>query len=290
MATFFGQPEAAAPEQAPEVETPEVQPQDEPTETPTEQADDASELFEVDGVEYQLPKDLKAKISEWKEGHLRRDDYTRKTQETSALFQHANAMAEAMHQYSEFEKSYAQDREALAQIKHQIAQYNDVNWGGLQMEQYIPLKAQLDSLKEQAQEYERGIEGKRAEFAKSAEKRRAEVLEAGHKYLRHTVPGWGEAHQVDAVKAAKEVGYSDDELRASVDPRQVRLAWKAAQYDKLIASKASAVATAKKAPPVVKPGAVNSSVADQKSKDLRARFKKSGDPQDAARYLLSKGF
>jgi hypothetical protein len=69
------------------------------------------------------------------------------------------------------------------------------------------------------------------------------------------------------------------------------LAHKAAQYDKVVSTKGTAVQKAQKAPPVIKPGATTSTntAAAQKTRDIQGRFKKSGSTEDFARLLLARG-
>jgi hypothetical protein len=66
------------------------------------------------------------------------------------------------------------------------------------------------------------------------------------------------------------------------DARIVRALWKANQFDKLQAGKSAALATVQKAPPVVKPGAVNNTAAASKQKALLQRHKTEGSVQSAA--------
>ncbi len=283
--SFFGGAPEAAPEPEAEVESAQADNADEQDETEqAPQTEEASETFEVDGVEYQLPKELKAKVSEWKDGYTRREDYTRKTQEVSELNRQAAAAAERHMREQAFEKSIGTEREELAQLKGQLSQFKNVDWSSLETDQVLRLKLQADALREKATDLEKTIESKRGEFNEWADTKKREVIQSGQKYLQQAIPGWGDKAQKEVIEAARAVGYSEAELSEVLDARQIHIAWKAAQYDKLQAGKATAIATAQKAPPVVKPGGPSNPAA-QKDKALRARLKSTGNVKDAYALL-----
>lgn len=225
--------------------------------------DDGTEPFEIDGVEYRLPKDLKAKVSEWRDGSLRHGDYTSKTQELAEMRKHVAAIAETAKARQEFEASVSDETQELARIKGQLAQYKGVDWGSLDVDTHLKFKAQMDGLKERAGEIEQTLKTKAQQFAEWAEGKKSEMLQSGQRYLQQTIKGWGPEAEKAVIAAAKEVGYTDHELGSVFDPRFVRLSWKAAQFDKLQASKGEALEKANKAPPVVKPGANDPRVSKQ---------------------------
>lgn len=244
---------------APEVDA------EEPEEVSSDEAveDDGTEPFEIDGVEYRLPKDLKAKVSEWRDGSLRHGDYTSKTQELAEMRKHVAAIAETAKARQEFESSVSEETQELARIKGQLAQYKGVDWGSLDVETHLKFKAQMDGLKERAGEIEQTLKTKAQKFSEWAEGKKGEMLQSGQRYLQQTIKGWGPEAEKAVIAAAKEVGYTDHELGSVFDPRFVRLSWKAAQFDKLQASKGEALEKANKAPPVVKPGANDPRVSKQ---------------------------
>jgi hypothetical protein len=108
------------------------------------------------------------------------------------------------------------------------------------------------------------------------------VIREGQKYLSQTIKGWGPKSVEEVTSAARETGYSDEEIGSILDPRFVRLAWEASQYRKAQANKPNALAAAQKAPPVVRPGAVTSNTAQTRTKVLAQTHKKSGSVQSAA--------
>jgi len=151
---------------------------------------------------------------------------------------------------------------------------------------------QREQLKEQAKDLESKIGQKGEQFKQWTERKRREVIAQGQKYLQQSIKGWGKEAMADVSKAASDVGYTNEELESVFDPRFVRLAHKAAQYDKLLAGKEAAVSAVKKAPPVVKPGAGQGQkvAAEQKFNDLRKAQRRSGSVTDTARLLLQGGY
>ena len=107
-AIFNPAPEVAkADEQTTEasVEVPQEAQSEEETQADVEDLD-------VDGEIYKVPPSLKAKVSEWKEGSLRREDYTRKTQELADLTRQAQLAAEAIQTRQAFEQEVS-DRKSV---------------------------------------------------------------------------------------------------------------------------------------------------------------------------------
>lgn len=287
LAAFFNPtPEAAkvetaAPEATETEETPETQP---------EEADDGNDDFDVDGTVYRIPKDLKAKVSEWKDGHLRTQDYTRKTQELADITRQAQLMAETIQHRQLLDTETAKEREELAKVSADLQRYKEVDWSNLEVETYVKLKGQMDVLKERAQELKGSIDSKTTEFKTKFETNRKKALEEGFKYLQKAIPSFNEDSVKLARSSALSLGYTEGELEHVYDARFVALSWKAAQYDKLQSGKSAAVASVQKAPPVVKPGAVvPGASAERKYKDARQQLKKSGSLSDTARVLLARG-
>ena len=291
MSAFFGGAPEVAPEPEADTAEPTQQAEEATTEAPEQDTPDY-ETFDVDGVEYQLPPELKAKVAEWKDGYTRREDYTRKTQEAAELHRQAQTITQMAQEQQTFEKSVETERTELNQLQYQLAQYKGIDWTTLDTDQYIRLKGQMDALRDKAQDVEKSISGKRQQFDQVTMQRKQELLQTGAKYLQQSIKGWGEEAQKEVVKAAQSMGFSQEELNNVLDARQVHVLWKAAQYDKLQSGKAAVVAAVQKAPPVVKPGASKGPgvVAEQKYTDARKALKKSGSTQDAARALLARGF
>lgn len=275
-ALFNPAPEAAPVEAAAVEETPEEPPSEENTEV-----SDVEDL-DVDGEIYKVPPSLKAKVSEWKEGSLRREDYTRKTQELADLTRQAQLTAEAIQTRQAFEQEIAEERTELQRVQADMDRYKAVDWSSLEVESYIKLRGQFDTLKERAAELNGKINEKAQQLTGKLTEHKQRLIEEGQKFLQKTIRDWGPEAQQAAKSGAKSVGYTDSELDNVYDARFAALSWKAAQFDKLQSGRADAVKKAQAAPPVIKPGATVPGAATQKAyKDARTRLKSDGSLDSA---------
>lgn len=279
--------DAPAPKAAPPSPLQEAAPQEaQTTESEVEPQvpeDDGHEDFEVEGATYRIPRELKGQVAEWRDGYLRRDDYTKKTQHLADITRQAQALAETIQFRQAFESETQKDREELAAVTADLNRYKAVDWSNLEVETYIKLKGQMDALKDKASELGQKLNSKAQEFQTKAEQQKRKAAEEGVKYLQKAIPNFGNESVQSARSGAQAVGYTDNELENVYDARFVALSWKAAQYDKLQSGKASAVSAAQKAPPVLKPGPGmgQAASADKSYKDLRSKLKKSGSQKDA---------
>jgi hypothetical protein len=291
-AYFSATPEVAKPEPAAtepvQAETETATNDDEQPEAAPE--DDGHDDFEADGKVYRIDRELKAKVSEWKEGHLRTQDYTRKTQELADITRQAQLMAETIQHRQALDTETKEEREKLAKVRADLELYKKVDWNAVSGEDGQKLLLQRDLLKEQAEELKASLEAKTTEFKAKFETNRKKAVEEGFKFLSKVVPNFNEESVKAARSGAMNNGYTEGELDNVYDARFVALSWKAAQYDKLQSGKSAAVASVQKAPPVVKPGAsVPGAAAERKYKDVRQALKKSGSVDDFARALIARG-
>ena len=258
--------------EAPADEEPEQEPQAGLVEVETDE-----------GEKYQVPAKLK-------DAFLRQKDYTQKTQELAELRKQAAVSVQHQQAVAQFQQAVSGEQAELARLQGDLSKYKALNWGDLDVETYIKARHQMDTLKERVGEVEQAIGKKAQAFQAYRQQQVQEITQSATTYLKQTIPTWGPSAQAAARQQAQEVGYTDAEMAEVFDPRFVRLAWKAAQYDQLQASKPAAVQKAQAAPPVIKPGASQgASVAKEaKYKEQRERFKKSGDIRDGAKLLLMR--
>jgi small-conductance mechanosensitive channel len=281
LASLFGAPEAAPPKTEAPVgteEAEEVEAAAEEGETPEPEG----EALEIDGVTYTLPPDLATKVKEMRDGTLRQQDYTQKTQQLAAVTKQLTTLAEVAQTNEQFEREVAPQKGELERIKHTLAEYKKLDWASLDPQQFMQFRNQMDTLKERASEINEELSGKKEQLKKYHDQQRSEVLKAGRTYLTQNIKGWSEGHEKEVVTQGKDLGFTDEELGHMYDARIVRALWKANQFDKLQAGKSAALATVQKAPPVVKPGAVNNTASASKEKALRQRHKTEGSVQSAA--------
>ena len=277
------QPEAA-PEQEASASEESVAPEDAPEQTDQAGEQPESDGFEevdLDGETYRVPPKLK-------EAMLRQQDYTQKTQQVAETARQIQFQREQMNLHAQFAQATAQDQQQLQQVEAQIAQYRQLDWANMDTDTMTRARYQLDTLKEQADGIRNALGAKVQQFQTVQKQMRDQQLRQGMEVLRKSIPKFDNDTVAALQRQASNEGYTAPELEAVTDPRFVRLLWKAQQYDTLKAGQKSAVEAAKKAPPVIKPGASQGQgqVAANQYKALRERLRKTGKVEDAARLFM----
>jgi hypothetical protein len=235
--------------------------EDEPTEAapPTPEEADASEgteapaeefaEVEYEGARYQVPKALEKAI-------LQEKDYTQKTQTVANKQREFEALAEQgrlMRLRTDFESSVEAE---LSQLKAYDQVLNQqVDWSKLSDQEAFRTQLQRNQWKEERDSIARTLQGKQQQFGQSYEKAISEAKAKSLDAISKQIPNFSDAVLKEIREHAKGDGYTDVELNTiDLDPRHIKTLYKAKQYDALMASKAQAVQTANKAPPMVKPG------------------------------------
>lgn len=262
--------------------------QDEEGESEVEEESDPEDdgetayTIKVDGQEVEVT------LAELKKGYSRTADYTRKTQEASAMRKAAEAEAIESRALRE---QYAQRLEQIDAIL-QEADGPEPNWDRLRVEDPIEFAAQWaehqrrGEVKKQVQ-----FEQQRVQQLRAAEQHKAlaaQLAEARQKLVQ-AIPEWKDEAKAKAERAAmkeygKKIGFTDDELGQVADHRAVVLLRKAMKYDAMVAKRGEIKPAAKPASKPMKPGSAASTKASKSSDLTRAkqRLAKSGTTRDAA--------
>lgn len=218
-------------------------------------------------------------------------------------------LAEKQKQYEELLQNAAKRAHEQAQqnaVFLQMAEadlardYQAVNWDELRMTdpaewsakqtEFNQRNQQIQQAKYQAQvQVEQGLEAQRQMLAQKLPEEEAN--------LSKLIPSWtdkgvAEVERQEVAKYLVESGYTPEEISNVYKSRDVAIAYKAMQFDKLKASKPAAKRVVKIGSKPIKPGK-SQSKADQRSSqsaDQRARLKKSGDYRDMAALLNSDEF
>lgn len=248
---------------------PEETPNQEPTEDGAEQATDESleetqdenleesteleaasdiEEVEYEGKTFKVPKEIKDAL-------LRQSDYTRKTQEVAEARRAVTEEAKLIKAQAEFHASIIDDIGQLRAIDSQLSQFQNLNWGQMDTDTLVRTKHQFDQLKDVKQSILNQINQKQSDFSRKRVESLTELRKAGQNLLTQKISGFNEKSQQEIASFLQKEGYTDAEISNIYDARQVALAWKAMQYDKLQSSKPNITNRAKNAPPVLKPGA-----------------------------------
>jgi type I site-specific restriction endonuclease len=234
-------------------ENQETAPQPESVEAPEGQEAPAPENdfaeVEYEGARYQVPKPLEKAI-------LQQKDYTQKTQKVAeqerqyAALQEQGKLANLKHQFESHVESELTQLKAFDSVLSQ-----PMEWDKIPDAEVPRMLAQRAQWKEQRDALAQALQQKYQQFNQHYERAVGEAKAKAIEAVSKSIPNWSESTLKDLREYGKSDGYSDVELSAiDTDPRHVRTLYKAMQYDKLTASKAQAVQTATKAPPMVKPG------------------------------------
>lgn len=290
---------AAITQEEPADEAIEASPTDDDQQDDEQPAEEVAETPEDDGfVELELEGKTVRVPQEVKDGYLRQSDYTRKTQDLASLQRQAQATVQQQQLVSQFNEQTKDDQQRLAQIKGELARYRQIDLTNLDTDQYIKTRAYLDQLKDQASEIEKTLTEKATDVQQKYQRLRQESARNAYDYIARSIKEWQPGSSVEREVAgyASTSGVPPEVFAdlAVMYPGAAVAFYKAAQFDKLQATKGTAVKAATKAPPVVKPGAVtsNQSSAAQRYKKDRELLKTTGSRDAGVRIferLLSKG-
>jgi hypothetical protein len=209
--------------------------------------------IEFDGQVIEAPKAIADAL-------MRQQDYTQKTQELSAQRKTYEVAAQ---QVQEMQKAYQFAQEAqsvnleLQQADQLIQQWEQhISQNAKDMDAQTIAQAQLEikNIERYKAQKEQELSSKQQEFQQAQEQTIQELLNKGTEVLRSRIPGWGEAHINQVKEYGKNLGFTDYELQSVIDPRQVEVLWKAAQYDSLQEGKTAARVKAKNAPVIKSKG------------------------------------
>ena len=250
----FGPEEADLPKEEVEEPTEEVEAQEEDTEEveaapEEEQPEETVVEIEVDGELLEVPE-------KYKDYFLRQQDYTQKTQAIADERRQVEVLqGQAQQKLEEFE--FAQsvwDDVILAQQKNaeaeQWTQYLKDNIDALSATDIEKVRMAREEALTEAQNIATQVQQKQNEFQQSREQSFTELLNKGTEVLKQRIPGWGEDHQGQVRDYGLKAGFSEQELNTVIDPRQVEVLWKAAQYDALQEGKTAAVKKVQSAPKI----------------------------------------
>lgn len=275
----------AAEQEQPEAEEPEAEAQPE-----TE-----AELLEIDGNQYQLPKDLAEKVKEWRGAGLRQEDYTRKTQELAEsrkanerILQEAARLQETAKQLA---PAYAQVQamasraQAIRQALTAELRANDpIEFNNLQGE-YAILVNDLNIASGQIQQLEGGLEQQREQLLiQSMQEQLPALLNEIPEIAKEEV-------RASLTQYAIDSGLSDAAIKQiKFMPAAVKILWKAQQYEALTKQQAQAQKSLKSKTATLPPVKSGKSVAPDARQKLLKEWKASGGKHTDARLdaLLPK--
>ena len=248
-----GEPQPEEVQEA-EAET-EVEVEAEAEESPEEPSELLEEI-EVDGEVWQVPPKLK-------EGFLRQQDYTKKTQEVAAERQAVQEQRKSIEAERQAFQNQVQAQQQnfqlyaqVASIDSQIAQYTNIDWQQLidnDPVEAVKLDRALRDLKENRNYLVQQAITKQQEAQQYQSQQYAQILEKGKAELAKAIPDW----TPDKGKAISQFGmdtygFSQEEMGSVLDARYVQVLHDAYQYRQLQQSKPEINKKVSVAPKIVK--------------------------------------
>lgn len=230
-----------------------------------------------DDIKVVMPDGVELSLGELKGGYLRQADYSRKAAELANGRAALKAMNDRSHRIVEKVADF---------LVKQIPDEPPASLSMTNPQEYIQRKAahdaataQIQALLEAGQEVaEVQKETKQGEDSETL-RRENEALASAFPETRN--PEKRKAWFDTAFNAAREIGYSDDEIRSVTDHRLFALAHWASRGLRAAKSKAAATAKVKNVPPVAAPRRSKTGAVSARSAEAMKRLSKSGSIHDA---------
>jgi hypothetical protein len=294
------------PEKAPSVaRQPIVDDADDDTESDQVEAGDVEESapepeptvdeveVELDGWKGKIPTKLKAEID-------KAADYTQKTQRLADDKRLLDANVRSQQEYVALQQAASAEIEQLNAIRSQLDQYSNVDITQVDGETLNRMRFAADNLKDKQAKLEKAVSAKQSEFRVKVLGSWDELATKAQAVIVRDIPNWSSVAP-DVAKYALNEGYQYEHITGHdrqsgqrvgpgvVDPVFAKSLYKAMQWDKLQASKATSSGKVANAPPVLKPGAQTITKAAHTQKALTQQHKQKGSV-DTAAALLRKYF
>jgi hypothetical protein len=170
------------------------------------ETDAESTVVEVDGEEFDLPKEVAEKVATVKK--RMEADYTRKTQEAAELKRSAVAMQQTLQQQATFQQQNMADLVEYKTVVNQLKEYDKVDWAALAETDIIAFNKHRevrDQLRYQAQqmgdEFGQKFQHTQAQQVQAINQARKSCIET----VQNAIPEYDSALDQKAVKAAERL-------------------------------------------------------------------------------------
>ena len=225
---------------------------------------DDSEEIDHEGEKYKLPKKL---AEEWKNGRLRQQDYTVKTQDLAKQKTEFETAQQEFVARQQFQQQHIQAVAKVMAIDERLEQFSKLDWNALtdaDPVQALKLDRQMRELQQQRVQQIDGLQQSQAKLTFEQQQATARRQQEAREELSKDIPGFGTAEvQKQLLEVGKAAGYKQEELASVQDPRAVKLLHKAYLYDQLIAKAKAPATTSANITPITR--VTGASAATQKS-------------------------
>jgi hypothetical protein len=287
MAAAFDGTDGEPVQQQTDDETPDQGDEDEPqgTQTPVDEVE-----VEFENWRGKLPAKLKAEIDKGA-------DYTRKTQELAERGRLFDTEQRIRHEQSAFQQAAQKEIDQFRQIETQLEQYRTVDLSQIDGETLSRMSMAAANLREERAKLKDAIEGKRGEFRQKLLGAWDDMTVKAREVITKSIPNWDKVAGQVAEHALNE-GFPFEHITGFdrvtrervgpgvVDPTFARTLYKAMQWDKLQAGKATNLGKATNAPPVTRPGATDTRSRQQvATQNFRKELRAAGSPTQKANLI-----
>jgi hypothetical protein len=244
-----------------------------------EPEEDDSEVVEIEGKSYKVPKELKDMV-------LMHKDYTQKTQ---AVAEQRRAVDERAQALESRERIMAQTFDKAVEfrdVQNRLTQYEKIDWQSLAEQdpaQATRLNIAYQQLQREAQTKWNALQQANSQAEQLTQEQRQQQLVQAEQDLKARLPNFGPQLAEKIVTTAKDsYGFTPQELEGLTDARHVHVLHDAMKWRELQAQKPKAMRSVQEAPRAIKPAA-----AQQRKPNLAAseRLRKSGRMEDLAAFL-----
>ncbi len=192
--------------------------EDQDVEDELQPEDDDSEEFDWNGKKVRGPKGLK-------DGVLMHADYTRKTQETSALRKELDDRSQRLDQQFQASEEYLDARADLRVVTKELERFKEYDWSQYQQHRLSdPLSADeawnyAQHLRNQKGQLEASIQQHDGRRTAEAQQSVAKRMQETHEHVKANLKGWTPETDKQVIDFATSKGITQDELRNTMDPR-----------------------------------------------------------------------
>jgi hypothetical protein len=203
-------------------------------------------------IEWQTASGEAHKVTEreLKDGYLRQQDYTIKTQQAAEYVRQSQAEVQ---QQAAVVQTLAKEVGTLHSLDAQISQFDGLDWNALRANdpsQADSLRIRLMELKEQRRDAVSNLQEADANLRRQAAQAFQQQTSLALQRLQKTIPGFTDQTLTDLSKKCQQAGYGKQFLSQLADGLLMEDLWKARQWDDLQAKKPMVQNKVKSLPPV----------------------------------------
>lgn len=192
----------------------------------------------------------KATERELKDGYLRQQDYTIKTQQAAEYVRRSQADVQ---QQAAVVQALAKEVGTVHSLDAQISQFDGVDWSALRANdpsQADSLRIRLMELKEQRRDAVAQLQNADSTLRQHAAQAFQQQTQLALQRLQKTIPGFTRQTLTDLSQKCQKAGYGQEYLAQLSDGLLMEDLWKARQWDELQAKKPMVQNRVKSLPPV----------------------------------------